>query len=148
VHKHILIATDGSQIAASAVDRGLELASQLSARITLLTVTEFWSALEVAASAQAGSQNPVADYENLAQQHAQKILAAGAEKARAAGVACEAVYVPDSRPAEAIVEEAKARGCDLIVMGSHGRRGIDRLIIGSQTARVLALTSTPVLVYR
>jgi nucleotide-binding universal stress UspA family protein len=58
------------------------------------------------------------------------------------------VHARDLKPAEAIVETATARGCDLIVMGSHGRRGVNRMLLGSETARVLALTTIPVLVYR
>jgi nucleotide-binding universal stress UspA family protein len=142
MHKHILIATDGSDLATKAVESGLALARQIGARATILT------AFEMAHRAREGASNPIEDYEVLARANADAILARCSEMANAAGVVFDVVYARESHPAEAIVENAKSRGCDLIVMASHGRRGIDRLLLGSQTSRVLALTDLPVLIYR
>lgn len=145
---HMLIATDGSELADKAVDEGLALAAKTGARVTALTVTESWSVLEMTDRARAGSPNPINEFEKIAERRANEILGRVLEKARTLQVACEIVHRPESTPAEAIVDEANRRNCDMIVMASHGRRGIDRLLVGSQTLRVLALTTRPVLVYR
>lgn len=148
MHKHILIATDGSDLATKAVESGLSLARQIGARATILTASEDWSVFEMAHRAREGASNPIEEYETLARANAEAILARCSEMAQTAGVVCDVIYARESHPAEAIVENAKSRGCDLIVMASHGRRGIDRLLLGSQTSRVLALTDLPVLIYR
>ncbi|MDB5595240.1 MAG: UspA protein [Hyphomicrobiales bacterium] len=148
MHKHILIATDGSDLATKAVESGLDLARQIGARVTILTASEDWSVLDMAQRAREGASNPIEDYEALARANAEAILARCSDMAQTAGVVSDVVYARESHPAEAIVENAKSRGCDLIVMASHGRRGIDRLLLGSQTSRVLALTNLPVLIYR
>jgi nucleotide-binding universal stress UspA family protein len=145
---HILISTDGSETAEKAVDHGLELARQLAAKVTILTVTERWSALEMARKAREGAHNPLQDYNELAERHATIVLERAKEKAKQAKIDCETVYKADSGPAEAIVAEADRSKADLIVMASHGRRGLDRVMLGSVTQRVLALTARPVLVYR
>ncbi len=145
---HILIATDGSNLADKAVDQGLDLAAKTGARVTAITVTETWSVLDMTERSRAGVENPIDEYRQIAAHHAGDILARVVEKAKAMNLLCDIVHRPDSYPAEAIVQEADRRNCDLIVMASHGRRGIDRLLVGSQTLRVLALTTRPVLVYR
>lgn len=147
MHQHILIATDGSELAEQAVGHGVDLAKQLGSRVTVLTVTESWSVIEMTRRAEAG-KNPIKEYEDMANAHAQKVLSAASAIAQKAGVEIEAIHVLDRKPAEAIVEAADKHGCDLIVMASHGRSGLNRLLIGSVTARVLALTAIPVLVYR
>jgi|SRR3954466_2329894 nucleotide-binding universal stress UspA family protein len=145
---HMLIATDGTQLAQKAVDEGLALAASTGARVTALTVTEGWSVLDATHRSRAGAENPIHDYERTMQQRAKQVLGPVAEKASSLGVRCETVHRPESTPAEAIVEEAEKRNCDMIVMASHGRRGLDRIMLGSQTLRVLALTNRAVLVYR
>lgn len=146
--QHLLIATDGSEVSERAVDSGIKLAVQLGARVTAITATERWSVLDMAEKARTGTLNPVEEYDRIAAHHAGVVLARVAEKAKAAGVSCETVHRPDSTAAEAIVSEADRRNCDMIVMASHGRKGLDRVLIGSVTMRVLALTERPVLVYR
>ena len=144
MYQHILIATDGSELAGRAVSAGLELAKALRAKVTAVTATEPWSSMvtgEVALSF------PIQDYEKAAAENAARILSAVSETAGQAGVACETLHINDF-PADGIVETAKARGCDLIVMASHGRRGLSKLILGSQASRVLALSPVPVLVCR
>jgi nucleotide-binding universal stress UspA family protein len=145
---HLLIANDGSDTAEKALDRGLDLARQLSARVTVLYASERWSALEMAEKAREGSPNPVEEFNRMTERHAQAVLARAQTKAMALSVPCDLVHLPDSTPAEAIVAEADRREADMIIMASHGRRGLDRVLLGSQTARVLALTTRPVLVYR
>jgi nucleotide-binding universal stress UspA family protein len=145
---HMLIATDGSELAEKAVDEGLALAAKTGVRVTAVTVTEGWSALEMTERARAGATNPIAEFAAIAERRAKEVLSRVVAKANALQVPCETVHRAESTPAEAIVEEADKRNCDMIVMASHGRRGIDRLLVGSQTLRVLALTTRPVLVYR
>ena len=144
MYKHILIATDGSELAGKAVTTGLTLAKELGAKVTAVTVTEPWSAMM---SGEPALVFPIEDYEKVAADNAQRILAGVQDAAKAAGIACETVHVSDF-PAEGIIETAKAKGCELIVMASHGRRGLSKLLLGSQATRVLTLATVPVLVCR
>jgi nucleotide-binding universal stress UspA family protein len=146
MYKHILIATDGSELAGKAVATGLELAKALGARATALTATDPWTAFPVAESPTA-LQFPVEEYQEWAEQNAQRILSGVRQKAETFGVACATVHVT-TYPADAIIETAKNSGCDLIVMASHGRRGMARALLGSQAARVLSLSTIPVLICR
>jgi nucleotide-binding universal stress UspA family protein len=143
MYKHMLIATDGSELAQKAVDAGLALAKELKARVTAVTATDPWSAM----ASEPALVFPIEEYERAAAENAARILAGVAAAARDAGIACETVHVSDF-PAEGIIETAKAKGCDLIVMASHGRRGLSRLLLGSQAMRVLTLSTVPVLVCR
>jgi nucleotide-binding universal stress UspA family protein len=145
MYKHILIATDGSDLAARAVEQGLNLAKTLSAKATAVTVTEPWTA---AVSGEWAVAFPVEEYEKAAAANADKILSSVSETAGKIGVSCETVHVKDQFAAEGIVDEAKERGCDLIVMGSHGRRGVVKFILGSQASRVLTHTTIPMLIVR
>ena len=145
MYKHILIATDGSELAGKAVAAGLELAGRLEAKVTAVTATEPWMAMmqgEPAALA-----FPIGDYEKAAAENARRVLSSVEEAAKTQGVACETVQVNDF-PAEAIIATAKAKGCDLIVMASHGRRGVARILLGSQATTVLTQSPVPVLICR
>jgi nucleotide-binding universal stress UspA family protein len=146
MYKNILIATDGSELASRALAHGLALAKELKARVTVVTVTELWSAVEMAHDAGKVNPDPIHHYEDMASTAAKVILDAAAQKAKVAGVACELVHVPDRHPAEGIISIAEKKGCDLIVMGSHGRRTIGRLLLGSQANEVLAHTKVPALI--
>jgi nucleotide-binding universal stress UspA family protein len=143
MYKHILIATDGSELAEKAVKQGLELAKRLGATVTAVTVTEPWP---IAVADGVMVANAIPEYEHAAAQEASRTLAALGEQARKLGVACATVHVADRYPAEGIIELAKARNCDLIVMASHGRRGLAKLLLGSQATRVLTYSTTPVLI--
>ncbi len=145
MYRHLLIATDGSIVGQKAVEQGLELAKALNAKATAVTVTEMWSALDVAGK---DGLLRIEKYEASATEVASKILASVREAARKAGVACETVHVPDRAPADGIVDTAEKKGCDLIVMGSHGRRGLSRLLLGSQANSVVTHAKIPVLVCR
>jgi nucleotide-binding universal stress UspA family protein len=148
MYTHILIATDGSDLAQKAESTGLTLAKALNARATAVTVTEPWEALSMAALAERGMPNPVADYDESVAAAANRILWRVAETAKKVGIACTTEHVKDRYPAEGIIETAKARGCDLIVMASHGRRGISKMLLGSQATKVVTLSPVPVLVCR
>jgi nucleotide-binding universal stress UspA family protein len=87
-----------------------------------------------------------AEHAERAKAHAEKILNGVAEAARSAGVVCETVQIEEDHPYEAIIDTAQQRGCDLIVMASHGRSGIAAIVLGSTTTKVLTHTKIPVLV--
>jgi nucleotide-binding universal stress UspA family protein len=146
--KHILIATDGSELADKAVAQGLALAKALKAKATAVTVTEPWDALSMAAIAETQVRNPIDDYEARMTAAASRILSSVGEKAKSLDAPCATLHVKDRHPAEGIIETAQAQMCDLIVMASHGRRGVARLLIGSQANRVVTLSPVPVLVCR
>ena len=148
MYRNILISTDGSDLAGKAVEHGVRLAKEMSAAVTFITVTEIWSALDMAAEVNRGTPNPMEIYEEMAAKTAQGILDAAKKVARDAGVKCETLHVRDRAPAEGIIATAEEKGCDLIVMASHGRRGLNRILLGSQTTEVLAYSKVPVLVVR
>jgi nucleotide-binding universal stress UspA family protein len=148
MYKQILIATDGSELAGRAVVHGLALAKEVKAPVILITVTQPWSALELAHEARMGKANPIHQFEDMAAASAKVILDAAEQKAKIAGVTYELIHVPDQHPAEGIIAIAEKKGCDLIVMASHGRRAIGRLLLGSQVSEVLALSKVPTLIVR
>ena len=145
MYKHILIATDGSELAGKAVAAGFDLARQLEAQVTVVTVTEPWTAF---VSGDAAFGFPIDEYEKSANESATAILAGVSKLARKAGINCATVHDKDQYPSEAILQTAAKNGCDLIVMASHGRRGLGRLLLGSVAANVLTHSTVPVLLCR
>jgi len=148
MYKHILIATDGSELATKALEHGLALAKQDNARVTVVTVTSPWTPLDMAHEARLHRPDPVGHFEELATAAANRILDGAALRGNAHGVPCNLVHVNDQHPAEGIVATSKEKGCDLIVMASHGRRGMSRLLLGSQAYEVLTRCSVPALIVR
>ena len=144
MYKHILIATDGSELAAKAVAVALTLAKQLNCKVTAVTVSEPWRML-VAGEAAIGFLD---EYEKATDETASRILATVVELAHKSDVACATVHAKDQYPAEGILDAAKKAGCDLIVMASHGRRGLGRLLLGSEAVKVLTHSTIPVLICR
>src|SRR5262245_59521330 len=110
MYKHILIATDGSELASKAVLQGLELAKRLGAQATAITVTAPWPVAEVGGVVVA---SPIAEYDDAVAKDAARLLAAVSDVAAKLGVACTTVHVPNQYPAEGIIEQASAKGCDL-----------------------------------
>lgn len=145
MYKHLLIPTDGSDLADKAVRHGIALAKATGAKITALTVSE---PFHVIAVEPAMLEDTPESYRKRTEAHATKILGAVAARAKAAGILCERVHVPDEHPYKAIIDTARSEGCDLIVMASHGRGGMSAIIVGSVTLKVLTHTKIPVLVYR
>jgi nucleotide-binding universal stress UspA family protein len=148
MYKRILIATEGSEFGRRALTHGLALAKGLNAPVVVVTVTEAWSALELARMARFGNRNPVEQYEDMVTAAGNHILTHAADAAKSQGVSCETVHVRDSHPAEGIIATAQQKGCDLIVMASHGRRGVNRLLLGSQANEVLTHSKVPALIVR
>lgn len=145
MYRHLLIATDGSELANNAVAHGLALAEPLGAKVTAVTVTE---AFPTFAFSDPSVAVPLQVYEEAASARAAKILGEVSAAAKLKGVTCDVVHVNDRLPADGIIETAKACGSDLIVMASHGRRGLSKLVLGSQTHEVVSQSSIPVLVCR
>jgi len=145
MYKNILIATDGSELAHKAIVQGFALAKAVGAKVTVVTVTEPWTAV---VPGEMGMAFPVDEYEKGAAENAGGILATVTREAAAAGVQCETVHMADQYPADGIIATAKDKACDLIVMASHGRRGLSRLLIGSQANQVVVHSTVPVLVVR
>lgn len=149
MYHHILISTDGSETATKGLDHGLTLARTLGAKVTIITVTEpFPVYAATAGGAWVAPIDVSGEFEDRQKDLANGILNTAREAAEKIGVAAEVLHVPNAQPAEAIVETAIARECGLICMASHGRRGLGRLLLGSQTAEVLAHSPLPVLVVR
>jgi nucleotide-binding universal stress UspA family protein len=143
--KHILIATDGSELAERAAVQGFELAKALNAKVTVVTVTEPWTAF---LTGEAAIAFPVDEYDKGAAANAARILTATSEIAKKQDVACITAHIKDQFPAEGIVTACNSHGCDLIVMASHGRHGLAKLLLGSQATKVLTMSTVPVLIYR
>ncbi|MCZ0961537.1 universal stress protein [Paracoccus benzoatiresistens] len=143
--KHILIPTDGSDLATQAVDKGIALAAETGAAVTIMTVTEPFRILSTD-SMQVESTR--ASYDADATAHAERILQEARDKATAAGVSVQTHHKWHDSPYEAIIDTAQARDCDLIAMASHGRRGMAAVVMGSQATKILTHSRIPVLVYR
>jgi nucleotide-binding universal stress UspA family protein len=147
MYKHILIPTDGSKTADKAVESGIAFARDAKAKVTLFTaVPEYQPPCE--AEIVGRRVLSLWDHERLSRDKAQAILDPAATRVRAAGVACDTAFAESNHPYEAIIAAADRRGCDLIVMASHGRSGLSELVYGSQTRAVLSHSSIPTLVYR
>lgn len=147
--KSLLIATDGSELGDKAVAAGVELAKSHGAKVLVVTATD-----PVATGLGAGGFGTfdagpiIAQLEDDYAAQAKKLLTAAKDKLAASGIAAETLHVPRHRPADAILNVATERGVDTIVMGSHGRRGLGRLLLGSQASEVLARANVPVLIVK
>ena len=143
--KNILIATDGSELALKAIEHGIALAKFIGAKVTVVTVSLPFHVFTLDPLV----VEDTADlYKKRMQENATKLLATVASAAKGAGVACETVHVEHEHPYRAIIDTASSRGCDLITMASHGRRGVSALLLGSETVKVLTHSKIPVLVHR
>ncbi len=146
MYRHILIPTDGSQLAHHAVTHGLSLAKSVGAKVTVLVVEPTFDVLGVLPSKVDKMPDEFAAYVKRTKAHAARILSSVADEAKAAGVPCDTVQKTHDQPYETIVATAKEKGCDLIVMASHGRSGIAAVVLGSVTTKVLTHSGMPVLV--
>ena len=143
--KHLLLPTDGSALSKAAIERGLQLAKSMQAKVTGVYVIPQFHLLAYDAQMVADTEKQfVAD----CKAHADQYLAAIGRAAREAGVACDTVAATSDHPFEGIIQTAQDKGCDLVVMASHGRRGVRGLLLGSETNKVLTHNKIPVLVFR
>ena len=146
MYKNILLPTDGSALSAIAIDSGLQFAKAVGAK-----VTGFYVMLERQPESfedYAPVQVKAPKLDEVAKQESEKYLKIIADKARAMGVPCDTRVLRHDSPHQAIILIATQTGCDLIVMASHGKKGITGELVGSETARVITNCKIPVLVYR
>jgi nucleotide-binding universal stress UspA family protein len=144
MYTHILVPTDGSDISQKAVLTACTLAKLCGAQISMLCVKEPFPYSAISEMQPVPPQEFYDAQERIATSFVNQAL----ETAKASGVACKGYTVEALHPWEAIVEQVKNDGCDLIVMASHGRRGLSALLLGSETQRVLTHSPVPVLVVR
>ena len=144
MYQHILIPTDGSDISHKAVAHGIALAKAVGATLHTLSVRDPFPYAAMS-ELQAISPQEFIDAQEVI---ARTRTTAVSDACNAAGLACEAHVVEAAHPWEAIIDHARQHGCDLIVMASHGRRGMSALLLGSETQKVLTHTTIPVLVVR
>ena len=145
--KHILLPTDGSTISKKAVTRGIDLARKSGARVTAFhAVPEFKLMVDEGITMLSPALKK--RFEDEGRARAQKMLDDIARQARARGVRCSTLCVASDLPYQQIIATARRKKCDLILMASHGRRGLSSLLLGSETAKVLLHTKVPVLIVR
>ena len=143
--KHLLLPTDGSEASQATLLEGVRLAKELNARITGISVVpEFHVLTFNTMMIEDTRETFIAE----SRSQALKYLAVLNQAANESGVPCETEVVLGDHPYEAILQACESKGCDLIVMASHGRRGVQALLIGSETQKVLTHSKVPVLVYR
>ncbi|CBA14661.1 universal stress protein [Xanthomonas albilineans] len=148
MYQRILIAIDGSELSAKGLQHGLALAAKLGAQVDILTVSEPWAMGMYDAMGWGVGYEASPGYRRDREASAQSILAPALAAAAAAGVTAHGRHLLDRYAAEGIIDMAIDCASDLIVMTSHGRRGMSRILLGSQTAEVLANSKLPVLVIR
>jgi nucleotide-binding universal stress UspA family protein len=142
MYKHILIPTDGTELSTRTIRKGIEFARENGARVTVLTCSLPLRAF--------GPQVAIDEkrYVKATKDIADQRLQEAARFAQAAGVEATLRHLYDERPAEAIVETAEREACDLVYMASSGKKGLEALMLGSETRKVLARTRLPVLICR
>lgn len=146
--KRILIPTDGSSLSAQAANKGVCFARQIGAEVVALYVTQPFAATVGFDGMAAAYAITDEDYDKTAAEQAQKYLKAVLDRADTAGVTATGKAVSNFNVADGLVQAAQEENCDLIFIGSHGRSGLSRLLLGSVTVKVLGLAKTAVLVYR
>lgn len=145
MYRHVLIGVDGSPVALKAALHGFNLAKSISAMATAIIVTPTWEAIALSEIVQGHFQD---EYDARTEKYAERSLGKVRSIAMERRVACETIHVTAARPFEAILSTAAHNGCDLIIVGSHGRQGTERLLLGSETVKLLTHSKVPVLVYR
>lgn len=146
MYKNILIATDGSELADKAVVHGMGLAKSVGAKVTAVVVETPFDAMHVPESRMRHIAEEFEHHAQATKRHADKVLGNVADAAKKAGLACDTIQVEHDQPYQAIIKTAEDKGCDAIVMASHGRSGITAVLLGSVTNKVLTHTSIPVVV--
>ena len=144
MYKRILVSTDGSDISRKAAETAVALAKATGGELLTISVKEPFPYSAISEMQPVPPQEFFDAQERIARERVQGVL----DVAKAAGVACQAHTVEALHPWEAILDHAKNQNADLIVMASHGRRGLTALLLGSETQKVLTHSSIPVLVVR
>jgi len=144
MYSRILIPTDGSEITRKAVETAVSLAKRMDAQLFAIAVKEPFPYSAISEVQPIAPQEFYEAQEKVASQRVTAVV----EAARAQQVACSGYTVESLHPWEAIIDHGKAKGCDLIVMASHGRRGVAAMLLGSETQRVLLHSPIPVLIVK
>ena len=143
--KTILVPTDGSALSVKAIEAAVEFAKFAGSKIIGLSVAEPYPYSPLSENAMTFDANLYQEQMiQMAHLHLQKI----SDAAKSAGVACETVVGQSFSPSDEIVHVSKEKNCDAIFMASHGRKGLSRLFVGSETQKVLAHSQLPVMVFR
>lgn len=148
MYKHILVPTDGSKLSAKAVKQAVAFAKTIGARITAVHVSDEYRAVMDEGFVLPAFATLKKRFEEMNVQRSNAVLKQVKAAAEAAGVACQSVAVTNNLPYDAIIQQAKKHKCDLIMMASHGRKGLSSVLLGSETAKVLTHSKIPVLVVR
>jgi nucleotide-binding universal stress UspA family protein len=143
--KHILLPTDGSELSEAAIQSGIQFAKSINAEVTGFHVILPFHVFSLRMGILEDTKE---QYERQSKDQAEQFLGVIKKAAEKAGVSCDTDYVTSSHPYEMIIKAAEKKGCDLIMMASHGRRGLQGLLIGSETHKVLTHTKIPVLMFR
>jgi nucleotide-binding universal stress UspA family protein len=145
VFTHLLLPTDGSPLSEAALLKGLRFAKECHAKVTGISVIPQFHVFTLNTTMLEDTQQQfLTEIRAQAEKHLATLLKAATEE----GVRCDTVIELSDHPHEAIIRTAEANGCDLILMASHGRRGVQGLLLGSETQKVLTHSRIPVLVYR
>jgi nucleotide-binding universal stress UspA family protein len=147
MYQRILVATDGSDLSGTAVSSAIELAAAIGAELVALYVVPRYPVSYFEGGVSISAQE-IADTEKQWSDKGQAVVDAAQQKAQARGVKAQAVIAQSDLIAESIMAAAKKHDCDLVVMASHGRKGIKRVLLGSETQHVLTHSTVPVLVLR
>jgi nucleotide-binding universal stress UspA family protein len=143
--KHLLLPTDGSQLSEAAIQAGMRFAKSINAKVTGLYAMPKFHMLTYQTEMLTDTKQ---EFAKDCKAHADRFLAVIVQAAKAAGVPCETALETNDHPYEAIIATAKEKGCDLIMMASHGRSGVQAFLLGSETQKVLTHSAIPVLVFR
>lgn len=148
MYKNILLPHDGSDLSNEAADHAIALARSVKARLTVMHVVAHRNLVLDEGVSSKLVQKLESDYENLARKNAEALLAKVTARAKAGGVESTTLVVVGDDPYKEIIEKAGELGCDLVVMASHGRKGLEGLLLGSETVKLLTHSRVPVLVVR
>lgn len=143
--KHLLLPTDGSELSVAAIQKCIPFARGMNAKVTGFHVMPKFHVLTYRTQMLEDTEE---EFERDAKAHSERYLGVIVRAAREANVVCDTASVVSDHPHEEIILAARERRCDLIVMASHGRKGIQGFLLGSETQKVLTHSSIPVLVYR
>jgi nucleotide-binding universal stress UspA family protein len=143
--KHILLPTDGSKLSEMAIHKAVDFAKSIGAKVTGFHVIPQFHVFTYRTEMLEDTKE---EFARDSRAHAEKYLAVIQDAAKQAGIRCETASTTSDHPYEAIIQAAETRGCDLIMMASHGRRGVQGILLGSETYKVLTHSRIPVLVCR
>lgn len=146
-YHHLLVPTDGSDLSVRALDQAIQLAKALGSRLTVLHAQPPVP-LPILGMGDAIDPVTIDAMVRATREGAEAVMNAALAQVQAAGLQASQQAVEQASPHLAIVTAARELGCDLIVMASHGRKGLEGLLLGSETQKVLATSPCPVLVVR